>query len=99
MSEENVEIPGRATVAFNRGDRATAFADYHPEIEYRDLQHAPDSPERLHGRAALAAYGPSGRTPSTRLVWRSRSTSTPATTSSSCGACAGAARAQRFRST
>src|SRR6476661_4558693 len=56
MSQENVEILRRSTAAFNRGDRATAFADYHPDIEYRDLQHAPDSPERFHSRAALEAY-------------------------------------------
>jgi len=56
MSQENVEMLRRSNAAFNRGDRAAAMAVYHPEVELRDLQPAPDSPERLVGRAALEAY-------------------------------------------
>jgi ketosteroid isomerase-like protein len=56
MSQENVETLRRSNAAFNRGDRATAFADYDSDIEVRDLQPAPDSPGRLVGRSAVDAY-------------------------------------------
>jgi ketosteroid isomerase-like protein len=56
MSEKNVEMLKRSNAAFNRGDRVGALDDYHPEIEVRDLQPAPDSPERLLGRASVDAY-------------------------------------------
>jgi ketosteroid isomerase-like protein len=32
------------------------FAAYHPDVEWCDLQHAPDAPERLHGVAAVRGY-------------------------------------------
>jgi ketosteroid isomerase-like protein len=32
------------------------FAYYHPDVEWRDLQHAPDAPERLRGIDAVRAY-------------------------------------------
>jgi ketosteroid isomerase-like protein len=38
--------------AFNRRDRDAAF-DLHPDVEWRDLQHAPDLPECIHGRSAV----------------------------------------------
>jgi ketosteroid isomerase-like protein len=53
MSQENVEIMRRANEAFKRGDRTGALADYHPDVEWIDLAHAPDSPERVRGLAAL----------------------------------------------
>jgi ketosteroid isomerase-like protein len=56
MSQENVETLERSNAAFNRGDRAGVLADYHPDVEVRDLQPAPDSPERLVGIAAVDAY-------------------------------------------
>ena len=56
MSQENVEIVRRTNAAFNRGDHKAVFAHYHPDVELRDLQHAPDAPERLRGIDALAAY-------------------------------------------
>jgi ketosteroid isomerase-like protein len=56
VSDENVETLRRSNAAFNRGDRDAAFADYHPEVDWRDLQPAPDSPELLHGVAAVEEY-------------------------------------------
>ena len=56
MSRENVEILRRVNAAFNRGDREAVFADYHHDMELRDLQHAPDAPERMSGIDALGAY-------------------------------------------
>jgi ketosteroid isomerase-like protein len=56
MSQANVEAIRRSNAAFNRRDRAAAFADYHEDVELRDLQHSPDAPERLRGRAAVTAY-------------------------------------------
>jgi ketosteroid isomerase-like protein len=32
------------------------LADYHPDIELRDLQHPPDSPELMRGSEAVMAY-------------------------------------------
>ena len=56
MSQENVEIAKRLNAAFNRGDRDAVSAFYSPDAEWRDLQPAPDSPERLSGVAAIDAY-------------------------------------------
>ena len=56
MSQENVEIVRRMNAAFNRRDRDALFAYYHPDVELRDLQHAPDAPERLIGIDAIRAY-------------------------------------------
>src|SRR4051812_11399362 len=55
MSQENVETIRRANGALKRGDRDTALADYHPDIEWNDLAHAPDTPETVHGLPALRA--------------------------------------------
>jgi ketosteroid isomerase-like protein len=46
----------RINAAFNRGDLEAMFAYYHPDLEWRDLQHAPDAPERLRGISAVGAY-------------------------------------------
>jgi|SRR5438067_6043440 len=54
MSQENVEIMRRISASFNRGDRDGALAHYHPDVEWRDLQHAPDTPESVHGLSALS---------------------------------------------
>ena len=56
MSHENVEIARRMNAAFNRRDRDEILAYYHPNAELRDLQHAPDAPERLIGIDAIRAY-------------------------------------------
>jgi ketosteroid isomerase-like protein len=55
MSAKNVEIVRRSNAAFNRRDRNTAVAVLHPDVEWRDLQHDPDTPECIHGRSALLA--------------------------------------------
>ena len=56
MSPENEEIVRRMNAAFNRRDRDALLAYYHPDVELRDLQHAPDAPERLIGIDAIRAY-------------------------------------------
>jgi ketosteroid isomerase-like protein len=53
VSQENVERIRRANEALNRGDRENALADYHPDVEWIDLAHAPDSSERVRGLSAL----------------------------------------------
>ena len=55
MSQENVEVVKRSNSAFNSGDRDAAFAEYHPDVEWCDLQHAPDAPESVRGIAAVCA--------------------------------------------
>jgi ketosteroid isomerase-like protein len=56
VSRENVEIVRQMNAAFNRRDGDAALAYYHPDVEMRDLQHAPDAPERLIGIDAMRAY-------------------------------------------
>jgi len=53
MSQENVETIRRGNEALKRGDREGALADYHPDVEWIDLAHAPDAPERVRGLSAL----------------------------------------------
>ena len=53
MSQENVEIVRRGTGLLNAGEWEAAFALYHADAEYRDLQHAPDMPEAFYGHAGL----------------------------------------------
>jgi ketosteroid isomerase-like protein len=53
MSRENVEIVRRSNALFNTGDLDAASELAHPDIEFRDLQNAPDLPEALHGRDSL----------------------------------------------
>jgi ketosteroid isomerase-like protein len=55
VSQENVEILRRSHAAFKRRDRDATFADYHPDVELRDLMHAPDTPELIRGISALRA--------------------------------------------
>ena len=45
----------RANVLARAGDLAGVMALYHPDAEWRDLQHAPDTAETAHGRAAILA--------------------------------------------
>jgi ketosteroid isomerase-like protein len=53
VSQENVEIAVRSNSLFNAGEIDAAFELCHPDIEFRDLQHAPDVPEAVHGAEAL----------------------------------------------
>jgi ketosteroid isomerase-like protein len=49
MSQGNVDKITRAIAAFNAGDGEGMLADFHPDVEWRDLQHAPDVQERVRG--------------------------------------------------
>jgi ketosteroid isomerase-like protein len=53
MSQENVAIMRRASALVNAGDWDALFELYHPDVEFRDLQHAPDMPEVLRGLEAI----------------------------------------------
>jgi ketosteroid isomerase-like protein len=55
MSHANVEIIKRGTASLNARDHDGALADFHPDVEWRDLMHAPDVPERVQGVAAVRA--------------------------------------------
>jgi ketosteroid isomerase-like protein len=55
VSQENVETLRRSNASFNRRDRDGVYADFHPDVEWRDLQHAVDSPERLCGISSVRA--------------------------------------------
>lgn len=50
MSQENVELVRRVNALANAGEWDAVFELYHPDIEFRDLQHAPDMPEVFRGR-------------------------------------------------
>jgi len=52
MSKENVEVVRRAADAASTGDWEAVFELYHPDVEFRDLQHAIDAPEAVHGLQA-----------------------------------------------
>jgi ketosteroid isomerase-like protein len=55
VSQENVEVVRRSNAAFNSGDLDGTLADFDPDIDWRDLQHAPDTPERVRGVAAVSS--------------------------------------------
>jgi ketosteroid isomerase-like protein len=55
ISHEYVEIVRRAVEAFNRRDHDGALADFHWDVEWRDLMHAPDAPEYVRGVAGVRA--------------------------------------------
>ena len=55
MSQENVETVRRANAFFHAGDLDALIDLYHPDAEWRDLQHPPDTPETVHGRTAILA--------------------------------------------
>jgi ketosteroid isomerase-like protein len=58
MSQEKVELLRRAAELGNAGDLEAVAELYHSDAELRDLQHPPDTPEVLKGRAAImAAWG------------------------------------------
>ena len=53
MSQENVEILRGGNALLNAGEWDALSTLYHPDAEYRDLQHGPDMPEVFHGDAGL----------------------------------------------
>jgi ketosteroid isomerase-like protein len=53
VSRENVEIVRRINVLFNEGDIESAFELVHPDVQFRDLQSAPDLHEAVRGRDAV----------------------------------------------
>ena len=46
-------VAQRSNALFNAGEIDAAFELCHADIEFRDLQSAPDVPEAVHGREAL----------------------------------------------
>jgi ketosteroid isomerase-like protein len=55
VSRENVDLVRRAIALVNVGDDDAALELFHPDAEWRDLAHAPDTPEVVHGRDAIRA--------------------------------------------
>jgi SnoaL-like domain len=55
MSQQNVEIVRRGYALLDEGDLAGVIELYHENAEWRDLQHAPDTPEVVRGRSAILA--------------------------------------------
>jgi len=53
MSHENVELVRSANALVNAGDWEAVFALYAHDVEFRDLQPAPDVPEVVRGLDAL----------------------------------------------
>jgi ketosteroid isomerase-like protein len=53
MSQENVELVRAFMAPSNAGDWDAMFAWFAPDVELRDLQHAPDVPEVLRGPVAI----------------------------------------------
>ena len=55
MSQENVDKVMGGFALYNAGERDFVIDLYAPDIEWIDLDHAPDVPERLHGVTAIRA--------------------------------------------
>ena len=53
MSQENVEVVRAFMASPNAGDWSPMFEWLAPDVEIRDLVHAPDVPEVLEGREAV----------------------------------------------
>jgi ketosteroid isomerase-like protein len=53
MSQENVEVIRKFMASPNAGDWDAMFAWFAPDVQLRDLAHAPDVPEVLVGREAI----------------------------------------------
>ncbi|MBA2712242.1 MAG: nuclear transport factor 2 family protein [Rubrobacteraceae bacterium] len=45
----------RGNTSLNAGEPDGVLADFHPDVEWRDLMHAPDVPERVRGVAAVSS--------------------------------------------
>ena len=54
MSQENVEVVRRSNALFNAGEWDALIELFHPDVELRDLRHAPDAPEVVRGPEALS---------------------------------------------
>ena len=57
MSQENVETIRHLNALVNAGEGVAAAGHFHPDEEWRDLAHAPDTPEVLLGIEAIIAAG------------------------------------------
>jgi ketosteroid isomerase-like protein len=55
VSEENVDLVRQANAFLRRGDLQRVIDLYHEDADWRDLQHAPDTPEAVRGRTAILA--------------------------------------------
>ncbi len=55
MSRENVEVIRSVVASLNAGDLVAAAEFFHADAEWRDLSHAPDTPEVLVGVKAILA--------------------------------------------
>jgi ketosteroid isomerase-like protein len=55
VSLETVALVRRANELMTAGDAEAALELFHPEAEWRDLGHAPDTPETVQGREAIGA--------------------------------------------
>jgi ketosteroid isomerase-like protein len=53
VSQANIELLRRATALGNEGKLQALFELYHPDVEFRDVAHAPDLPEVVRGRDAV----------------------------------------------
>ena len=53
MSQQTVEVIRSFMASPNAGDWDAMFAWFAPDVELRDLQHAPDVPEVLRGTDAI----------------------------------------------
>jgi ketosteroid isomerase-like protein len=53
VSRENVEIVRQLNMLFNAGEIDTAMDRVHPDVQFRDLQNAPDLPETVRGRDSM----------------------------------------------
>jgi ketosteroid isomerase-like protein len=53
VSRENVEIVRQLNTLFNAGEIDPAIDLVHPDVQFRDLQNAPDLPETVRGRDSM----------------------------------------------
>jgi ketosteroid isomerase-like protein len=55
MSQENVEMARRLNALANAGEWEAVLDAFHAQVEWRDLAHAPDTPEIVRGLEAVRA--------------------------------------------
>jgi ketosteroid isomerase-like protein len=55
VSEANVELVRSMNTSLGAGEVEGLIGRFHEDAEWRDLQHAPDMPEVVQGRAAILA--------------------------------------------